>query len=153
MASNRKLVFIVDAVNEMKNLEILRDIFDDFERFSIETEWIKLVLSSRPHFLEQFNFTLEKARIPFPSTKFYKPSEFDDFVRLSRIEDDEFKEFYNIYRKHYSFFPKDHKELSENIQNRLREPLVLWLVSEICAGKNINDFESTPKYLCEDLAL
>jgi hypothetical protein len=133
-----RLVFIVDAVNEFSNMKDMGNIFSDFESYAVQYPWIRLILSCRPHFWHYVQNEVGSRAIR--EQRFYRVGDDRDlYVRVENPDDEEMEALYRSYRSEYGFEPAEFKDLDKAVQKRLREPLMLWLVSEVCKGESISD--------------
>jgi hypothetical protein len=135
----RRLVLIVDALNEfprMQNMEmLLREFRDLVERFP----WLRLVISCRPHYWEQVDDC--RKRLKIDARSFYRDSDDrpEPFVWLGKLDNEEVALMYEMHQQVYDFQPQRFGDLEQELQRRLRDPLSLWLCSEICRKRNVSE--------------
>ena len=155
--SHQKLVIIVDAINENKNMDGIIQMLADLQRDQVRP-WIKVIISCRPHVWPQVSgkmmLPLSEGGYRIPLGYFYKPPNVDDrFVEVTGFSEKEAEEAYKGYQKHYEFKPEEFRDLAPVLQARLKEPLLLWLVSAICAQDRISievagsDISVIPAYI------
>jgi hypothetical protein len=152
----QQLVIIVDAINENKNMDAIIRMLADLQRSRLRS-WIKVIVSCRPH---AWPLVSEKMMLPrtmggprIPSSYFYKPPNVDEwYVEVTAFSGEEAEEAYQKYQERYQLQPERFGELEPVLQARLREPLLLWLVSEIRTGNRItievagSDISVIPSY-------
>jgi hypothetical protein len=155
--SHQKLVIIVDAINENKNMDGIIQMLADLQRGQVRP-WIKVIISCRPHVWPQVSrkivLPLSEGGYRIPPDFFYKPQNVDDrFVEVTGFSEEEAEEAYKGYQKQYQFKPEEFRDLDPVLQARLKEPLLLWLVSAICARGRISrevagsDISVIPTYI------
>jgi hypothetical protein len=73
-----------------------------------------------------------------PRSYFYRPPNTDEwYVEVSSFDEQEAREAYQKYQRRYRFQPERFEDLEPVLRTRLREPLLLWLISEICTGDRV----------------
>lgn len=154
--SKHRLVLVVDAINEFQSMNQVERILRRFHSDAAAYPWLRLILSCRPHFWTYIEN--QRGVIGIADRYFYRDDKKDQlFVRLDYPTDSEMKDLYRKHRDKYHFDPGSFSDLDPKTQRRLREPLMLWLVSEVCSGKNISaetgltlvDVKAIPEYVAK----
>jgi hypothetical protein len=125
-----KLVIIADAINETKSID---SIFQLLHALHCKgCDWIKVIISCRPHFWVQLSSNVFNTYGISPDY-FYRPEEGNNkFLVMPGFTPEEMKLAYHKYQQYYHLKPEYYKDLDNDVKSRLREPLLLWLASEIC---------------------
>jgi hypothetical protein len=151
--ANQKLVIIIDAINEFTRMKDVEYILRDLNSLISHYKWIKLIISCRPHFWKYIQS--QKGAIGIADKYFFCHEKSGElFVTLGKLDYAEAEAFYTKYQTKYKLKPTSYSELSYMMKIRLMEPLLLWLIAEICSGQNINersdliiDVEAVPEYV------
>lgn len=158
-SSKRSLIIIIDGINEFQSMIETERILRGFHKYTVLYPWIKILISCRPHFWIHVNN--QKSLIGISDRYFYTDESFFEsselFVPFKELNDDEIAILYRKYQAKYGFFPEHWASLESKIREKLREPLNLWLVSEICEGQNLNkmadslllDLDTIPKFIAK----
>jgi hypothetical protein len=133
-SSTNRLVIIVDGINESKNMDtIVRQVA------SLSKErrpWIKVIMACRWHF---WPLLVEEMLAYIGTGSFFMPSEVGKlYLEVPGFTEDEAAEAYEKHQRVYRFTPEEYGQLERALQKRLREPLLLWLVSKIREGRHID---------------
>lgn len=151
--NGQKLVIIIDAINEFTRMKDVEYILRDLNTLIAHYKWIKLIVSCRPHFWKYIQS--QKGAIGIADKYFFRDEQSGDlFITLGRLNIFEAKVFYAKYQTNYNLEPVLFEDLNYDIQMCLREPMSLWLISEICSGQNIAnrsdliiDVRAVPAYI------
>jgi hypothetical protein len=140
---NQKLLVIIDAINESKYMGPIIEMLARLQHEKVRP-WIKVIVSCRPNAWSTVSktMTLPAAAGGYGISvkRIYRPANVDQsFVEVPDFTLTEAGQAYSKYQRQYKFQPERFEELSPRLQRRLKEPLLLWLVSEICAYGQITD--------------
>lgn len=134
-----RLIIVVDAINENKNIDaIIRQIAKLQSKKC--RPWIKTIISCRPHFWPQLRDRMIRGSTDmYVGSKYFHKSGITEkhFLEIHRFTREEAQEAYKKYQNRYNFNPEQYDNLDPILQRRLREPLLLWLVSEIYQDAHI----------------
>jgi len=131
--TNKRLLLLIDAVNEHRDMyTIIQAIKEVGAQYG---QWIKVVISCRPHAWELLY--RHAFRVRLPKLLFYSPpGSRSIYVELGDFSNKEMAKAYERYRKLYGFEPS-YDSLPSKLKRTLRNPLILWLVAEISREKDI----------------
>ena len=136
--ANRHVVLVIDAINEhAEGSQLLYRI--DQMASSLRYPWLKVVVSSRTEAWKALKRPLTLAtdryyRNDQPDRLWYEPSELS--FRLTRFQHQDLAQVYEKYRQKYAL-QSAYANLNLSIRNAIRDPLLLRLVSEIYAQKQM----------------
>lgn len=128
---DKKLVIVFDGINENdSSRELLRQV----DKFAEDNSypWLKVVVTSRPE-----SWRISKRGLHLAEHLYYEAAETEDnaatigdlAVTLDRFNRLELEAVYGRYKETYGLLT-DFVEISAVSRERLRDPLVLWLVAE-----------------------
>lgn len=152
----QRLVIIVDAINESKNLNAIIEMLADLQLTKTRS-WIKTIVSCRPHIWNRMSHMMTASRsaggYKISPKYFYHPRNTNEpYVQVPGFTETELIEAYEKFQNMYNFSPKRYQDLPPVLQSRLREPLLLTLVAEVCQDKEItvakagSDIQLIPEY-------
>lgn len=130
---HQKIIIVLDGINENKNIDfILRKVFELLT--PCPRNWLKVIISTRPHAI---NNILKPMRDTGNNKLIYKAVSGKEWIDVLNFSEKETHQAYAKYQKRYSILPEDFSQLNSILRYRLREPLLLWLASEIFENKNL----------------
>ncbi|HRQ38347.1 MAG TPA: NACHT domain-containing protein [Chloroflexota bacterium] len=138
--SKHRLVLIADAINESKNMPAIAAWLTQLQ-IDRQRPWLKIIISCRPHVwksLTQLVFAGNtESEYGLARTHFYQPENMGQrFVEMGDFSNEEAREAYHLHQIRFKLSPTNYEDLEPEVQQRLKEPLLLWLVSYICSNKN-----------------
>ena len=148
-AEECRLVIIVDAINESKHMDKIIRMLVDLQHRS--RPWVKVIISCRPHVWAQITEKMTSHTIPL--SYFYRPRNVNKrCVEVPGFSEGEVREAYQRYQRYYGFQPEQFDDLAPSLKERMKVPLILWLVSKICEDGEItvdvagSDIKIIPEY-------
>lgn len=153
LKNDQKLVIIIDAVNEFSKMQDVEYILRDLNTLIANYKWIKLILSCRPHFWKYIYS--QKGAIGISDRYFFMDEKSGElYITVGKLDEAETKLFYQKYQSNYKLKPVLFDDLNPLMKKRLSEPLLLWLISEICTGEDVSkrndliiDIKAIPEYI------
>lgn len=139
-ASKHRFVLIADAINESKNMPAIAAWLTQLQ-IDRQRSWLKVIISCRPHAwksLTQLMFAgYTESEHGLARTYFYQPENIGQrFLEVGDFSNEEAREAYYQHQIKFKLSPANYEDLEPEVQQRLKEPLLLWLVSYICSNKN-----------------
>jgi hypothetical protein len=151
----QRLVFIVDAINEFQSMNAMQQMLRDFHSCATLYPWLQIIVSCRPHFWTYIEG--QRGALGIANRYFYRAASSEELcIAFKQPNDEAVSALYGKYREKYRFEPADMADLDDpRLRKRLREPLMLLLVSEVCAEQSISeqrdlvlvDVEAIPAYV------
>lgn len=135
-ASKHRLLIIADAINESKSVDKIIKWLCYLQEGG-DRPWVKAIISGRPHIWQK----LQEAMLAdfatgggFADAYFYQANEDAPlFLEVGHFSKQEARKAYELHQRKFKLVPESYDELESAVRERLMEPLVLWLVANICA--------------------
>jgi hypothetical protein len=128
----RRLLVFIDALNESDEPLRLMQQIDSLSVCGLRC--VKVILTCRPHVWQQIQWQ----RSGITRSRYYQPpGSSDPFIELQKFTALEAAKAYQSYQEVWHFAGPPFSALPQHLQNRFADPLLLRLVAEIYAGKEL----------------